>query len=124
VSESWIIQLPYATPPLTLNGRQHWATKARAVKEVRETVAFLARFERIPAQKRVHIALHYVPRDSRNRDSDNLVATLKPCIDGIVDAKVVPNDTPEYVTWTPPIIEPANSNDAHLYLVITGEAFE
>lgn len=114
----WIIRLPYSTPPLTLNGRQHWATKARGVREVRGTVATLAKVLHIPACQRIHIELHYVPRDGRRRDQDNLVATLKPCIDGLVDAGIVPDDSPEYVTWVPPVIDPPDFNYPHLYLQI------
>ena len=115
---TWTIQLPYSTPPLTLNGRQHWATKATAIREVRGTVATLARVLRIPACQRIHVELHYVPRDSRRRDQDNIVATLKPCIDGLVDAGVIPDDSPQYVTWVPPVIDPADHNNPHLYLHI------
>ena len=35
MTDSWTIRLPYTTPPLTLNGRLHWATKARITREVR-----------------------------------------------------------------------------------------
>ncbi|MFM1964922.1 MAG: phage Tortellini [Actinomycetota bacterium] len=118
MTESWTIRLPYSTPPLTLNGRQHWATKARGVKEVRGTTATLARVLQIPACESIHVQLHYVPRDGRRRDADNLVGTLKPCIDGLVDAGVVPDDSPEYVTWSPPVIDAPDFNYPHLYLVI------
>ena len=114
----WTIRLPYTAPPLTLNGRQHWASKARGVREVRGTVATLARVLHIPACQRIHVTLHYVPRDGRRRDADNLVGTLKPCIDGLVDARIVPDDSPEYLTWSPPVIDPPDSNEPHLYLVI------
>lgn len=30
--------------------------------------------------------------------------TLKPVIDGLVDAKVIPDDTPDHVSWDPPAI--------------------
>jgi crossover junction endodeoxyribonuclease RusA len=118
MTSSWTIRLPYSTPPLTLNGRQHWATKARAVKEVRSTTATLARVLRIPACERIHVTLHYIPRDGRRRDQDNIVATLKPCIDGLVDAGIVPDDSPDYVTWSPPVIDPCDYRDPHLYLTI------
>lgn len=118
MTDLWTIRLPYSTPPLTLNGRQHWATKASGVREVRGTVATLARVLHIPACQRIHVTLHYVPRDGRRRDADNLVGTLKPCIDALVDAGVVRDDSPEYVTWSPPVIEKPSFTDAHLYLTI------
>ena len=39
----------------------------------------------------------------RQRDSDNAMASLKSMYDGIQDAGVVPNDTPEYMTRREPV---------------------
>lgn len=113
---TWTIRLPYATPPLTLNGRMHWATKARVTREVRAHVAW-AMVHSQPCE-RIHVTLVYVPRDKRRRDRDNLVATLKPCIDGLVDAGIVPDDSPEYVSWTPPEIAAPDPKDPHLKLIV------
>lgn len=115
---TWTLRLPWATPPLTLNGRMHWATKARVTAEVRAAVNVLARVARIPLLNHVHVRLHYVPRDGRRRDQDNIVATLKPCLDGLVDARVIPDDTPQHLTWSPPVIDPPDPKDPHLYLTI------
>jgi crossover junction endodeoxyribonuclease RusA len=89
------------------------------VRRVRQDVATLCRVLHIPPCDAIHVQLIYVPRDRRRRDSDGLVATLKPCLDGIVDAGVVPDDSPEYVTWSAPIIAPADPKDPHLRLEIT-----
>ncbi len=102
---SWRLELPLAKP-LSLNARQHWRVKAKAVAQLRRDAHLLAEAARVPACSRIHVQLHYVPRDARRRDRDNLVATLKPVLDGLVDAGVVPDDTDEYVTWSPPIIDP------------------
>lgn len=118
MTNSWTIRLPYTTPPLAMNDRMHWAKKAAITKEVRSTTATLTRVLHIPACQRIHVTLHYVPRDSRRRDPEGLVATQKPCIDGLVDAGIVADDSPEYLTWSPPVIDPANSNEPHLYLLI------
>lgn len=118
MTDSWTIRLPYTTPPLTLNGRMHWATKARITREVRGYVAGMAIYRK-PNQQPIHVTLVYVPRDSRRRDRDNLVATLKPCIDGLVDAGIVPDDTPDFVSWEPPVIAEPDPKDPHLRLEIT-----
>lgn len=115
---SWTIRLPWATPPISLNDRGHWRAKAARVKYVRYQVAQLLTMHRVPPAERIHVTLHYVPRDRRRRDADNLVGTLKPCIDAMVDSQIVPDDSPEYVTWSQPIIDPADHSDPHLYLVI------
>ena len=118
---TWTIRLPYTTPPLSLNSRMHWATKANVTSGLRVGTAILAVDGRIPPCDRIRVTLIYVPRDKRTRDRDNLVATLKPCIDGLVDAGIVPDDSPEYVTWEPPIIAAPDPKDPHLRLEITGK---
>lgn len=115
---TWTIRLPYATPPLLMNDRHHWRKKAQITSEVRATTAVLVRALRVPACQRIHVTLHYVPRDGRRRDPEGLIATQKPCIDGLVDAGVVPDDSPEFVTWSAPVIDAADSQEPHLYLTI------
>jgi crossover junction endodeoxyribonuclease RusA len=112
---TWTIRLPYATPPLSLNSRMHWATKARLTREIRRHVWGSALG--LPKCERIAVELHYVPRDRRRRDEDNLFLTLKAAIDGIKDAGVVPDDSSEYVT-SACRIDPPNRADPHLYLTI------
>lgn len=116
---SWTLDLPYTAVPLSLNGQhgQHFA-RARKVKQVRAHAAFLARQAKIPSLPRCRIELHYAPRDSRRRDALNLVATLKPIEDGLVDAGVVPDDTAEFVEPTMPVIDPATGKAGRLYVVV------
>ena len=108
------IRLPYAKPPLNLNDRMHWRQKAQVVKALRTYVAGMGIF--MSPYQRIRVELHYAPRDGRRRDADNLVATLKPCLDGLVDAGVIKDDTPEHVTWSVHIDAP--TKDPHLYLLI------
>ena len=119
MADFWTIRLPYATPPLSLNGRQHWATKARITRELIHAVTVGSWQQKMMPCESIHVELIYVPRDRRARDRDNLVATLKPCIDALVRAGLVPDDTPEFVSWAPPIIAPPDSKDPHLRLEIT-----
>lgn len=101
------IELPYLTPPLSLNDRMHRQAKARITRRVRLEVALLARSARLPrGAGHVTVTLHYAPRDDRRRDTDNLVATSKPCFDGLVDAGLVPDDTPQWMSKPEPVIHP------------------
>jgi crossover junction endodeoxyribonuclease RusA len=119
VMREWTLDLPYTAPPLSLNGARgnHYA-HARQVKQVRRQAAFLAQQAKIPPLARCTIELHYAPRDRRDRDPHNLVATLKPIEDGIVDAGVVPKDTPEFVPPTTPVIDPPTGGPGRLYVVV------
>jgi crossover junction endodeoxyribonuclease RusA len=96
--------LPWTRPPLTANQRLHWAQRHRATTEVRQTVGWLARATAIPAGAHATVTLTWAPGDRRRRDADNLVPTLKAACDGLVDAGVVPDDTPQWMTKLMPVI--------------------
>lgn len=87
-----IIPLPFATPPLSLNDRDHWRTKARKVSSTRDTARWAIRAARIPTFTTARVLLHYRVPDNRRRDLDNLAATLKPVIDALVDEGRLPDD--------------------------------
>lgn len=118
-----IVTLPYTKPPLSLNGRLHWRAEVRIKAEVRAIAAMLTRRHVLPhvpaGTDHVTVVLHYVPRDKRTRDTDNLVLTLKPCKDGLVDAGLVPDDNPTYMTAPMPVIDPPDRANPRLYLDIT-----
>lgn len=113
----WRIDLPL-TKPLSLNSRQHYMVKAREVAQLRNDVRFLVKAAGIPPLPCVQIELHYAPRDSRRRDSLNLIATLKPCEDAVVDEGVIPDDTPEFSVPTMPVIDPPTGTAGRLYLLV------
>ena len=116
---TWTLELPYTKPPLSLNARPpHWRVRHRITRNVRAEVALLARAARIPALQRIAVELHYVPRDRRRRDPINLAPTAKVLEDGLVDAGVVPDDTPQYVEPTPAVIDPPTGGTGRLYLVV------
>lgn len=104
---TWRMELPL-TRPLSLNDRKSRWSEASAVAQLRGDVHVLARHAKIPPCGRIHVQLHYVPPSAGRRDRDNLVATLKPVLDGLVD------DTDRYVTWSPPIIDPPSKGGPYL----------
>lgn len=115
---SWRVDLPF-TAPISLNGRGHWQTRARQIAHIRRGSLLVIRAARVPALPRISVELHYAPRDRRRRDPLNLVATLKPLEDAIVDAGVVPDDTPAFVLPTMPVIDPpTGASRGALYVVI------
>lgn len=113
------IRLPWPSPPLSSNQRLHWARKADLTRTVRETTRLLGRG--ITPQRHVTVGLVWVVGDRRRRDADNVVPTLKACADGLVDAGVVPDDTPEFMSKTMPVIRYVKGATPRLLLTIEGD---
>ncbi len=119
-----VLYLPYDRPPLTLN--QRWPSrqaKDSAVAEVRRSVGWVARAARLGRHDHVTVELHYRPGRAGIRDVDNLVATLKPACDGLVDAGLVADDDPAHMTKLMPVIHSAlkttGAGERRLWLQIT-----
>jgi crossover junction endodeoxyribonuclease RusA len=101
-----------------MNGREHWRVKAKKVQGVRNHAAFVAAAADIPELTGFTVELHYAPRDKRRRDPENLIATLKPFVDGLIDAGVAPDDCPPYYSTTVPVIDPPNGEGGRLYAIV------
>ena len=115
---TWTLDLG-ERPPLSLNGqRRNPYTHARMVKQFRRLAWARACEAKIPRLGRVAVELHYAPRDRRRRDALNLVATLKPIEDGIVDAGVIPDDTAEFSQPTVPVIDAPTGQLGRLYVIV------
>jgi crossover junction endodeoxyribonuclease RusA len=112
------IPLVLGRPPLTANDRRHWAQKASLTRMVREAVCWRAREHKLNPQGYVIVQLHYTPPDRRRRDPSNLMPTQKPAVDGLVDAGVVPDDTPEYVGELMPVIHPPSGTGPRMWLAV------
>lgn len=116
------IPLTFTKPPLNMNQRMHWAQKAKITKAIRHEAFVRCRAARIRKANHITVQLHYQPKDNRRRDADNLVPTLKALCDGIVDAGIVLDDTPNYMTKIMPTIQPAiKGQPAKMWLEITTE---
>lgn len=126
-----IIHLGYVRPPLSLNDRKHWRSRHRVVREVRTRVSWRVRQAAGRAgltTPHVHVQLAYVPPDARVRDPDNLVATLKPCIDALTQTgkdrgwpayPLVADDDPAHVSWSPPRIDRPDGHGPRMWLILT-----
>ena len=101
-----IIEFPAPAPLLNLNGRQHWSKKAPIVAEWRRATwawSLQAAFgdPRPLPPSTVKVTLPVKSLVTR-RDPHNFIPTVKPIIDGLVDAKFWPDDTAEWVTVIDP----------------------
>lgn len=114
------LRMPWTRPPLSANGgRGHHMAHAKLVAEVRLTAGWVVKAARIPACERVTVGLVYVPATRRRRDGgENYADTLKAVIDGVVDAGVVPDDTPEYVIRLMPVVAPVDRDNHGVFLTL------
>lgn len=119
MEDKTIFRLPGKTPLLSLNDRLHFRAKAEKTKTLR-TMAYVF-FSGHPEAEKVRVELKWYVSDGRRRDAENPVATLKPLCDGIVDAGVVPDDTPEFMEKLMPeiVYEPPRIADPRVELILT-----
>lgn len=111
-------EFPWPSPPLHLNQTwRHWAPKAKAIREVRSLMHAKAR--NIPELTRIDVRLTWVVKDRRARDGINATPTMKALVDGLVDAEVIPNDTPEYLVDHIPTIRYEKGCTPHFELTVT-----
>lgn len=117
----WDIKLPYVKPPLSMNDSEHWAPQARKRKEVRTTTALLARQAGIPHLETCEVRLLWCVSNRRRRDRGNMQATLKPAVDGLVDAGVIEDDAWWIVTREENAIVLVEKGREGVYLQVLGE---
>jgi Holliday junction resolvase RusA-like endonuclease len=87
------IPLPWTTPPVSQNDRQHHHVKAKAVAQALTEARLAIRASAIQPIVGAGITLHYRVPDNRRRDADNLAATLKVVQDALVKEGVLPDDS-------------------------------
>lgn len=121
MTEQWDLKLPWVKPPLSLNDREHWAPQAQKKKEVRQTTALLARQAGIPKFETARVRLLWLVSDRRRRDRENITSTLKPAIDGLVDAGVVKDDCWWVVTESSCAIALVEKGKEGVYLQVLGD---
>ena len=103
------LSLPWPPASLSPNARVHWALKARAVKGYRQDAFVTARAYRAGSpdwralSPPVALLVAFYAPDRRPRDTDNLIASLKAGIDGIVQSGLLVSDDTEALRWEEPI---------------------
>jgi len=95
---SWMFPMSGRRPPLSLNDRGNHYARARLTRSVRDEASWRARSARIPRPlAKVRVEVIWVVGDHRRRDEDNPAPSAKAVYDGLVDAGIVPDDTPEFM---------------------------
>ncbi len=82
------ISLPWPSPKLSPNARVHFKRKAAIAAKYRSACRLLASQVRpaFPAEGRVPITITFHEPDRRNRDIDNMLASIKALLDGLCDS--------------------------------------
>lgn len=81
-------------PWLTSNGgKPMWAVTHRIIAEWRTCAGYAALRAHLPTLARAYMLAEFRFPDRRRRDPANWYPTVKACIDGIVDAGVLPDDS-------------------------------
>ena len=86
---------------LSPNARMHHMQLYRAKRQAKdEAMALVLEQGRpdIPYEK-AHITITWVAKDKRRRDPDNLFASMKPYIDGLVEAGLIADDSAMHVSY-------------------------
>jgi hypothetical protein len=96
----WPLLLPFRRLPLSGNDRGHTRAKYADQQMVKKAAWAVARHAKVPRLRAALLELIYYPGRNAGPDADNLTPTMKYCIDGLVAAKILPDDGPEYVLGT------------------------
>lgn len=81
--------------PPSLNARMHWAERAKWNKEFKDQVYWLCKIQKIPASKYAEITV--INYTLKPMDRDNLYGASKACVDAVVLAGVIPDDSEIYL---------------------------
>jgi Holliday junction resolvase RusA-like endonuclease len=93
-------QLP--DPALNPNKRLHYMAIYAAKRNAKDGAIALVLEQGRPAvpYERAHITITWVAKDKRRRDVDNLFASMKGYIDGLVEAELIEDDDAMHVSYT------------------------
>jgi hypothetical protein len=121
----WVLDLPYTSPPLDINRslKSHWGKIHAQLQQVQRDAYYLAKSRKIPALDRISVTLVYWPGNNTVHDADNMSLTIKPLIDGLRKAGVVPDDRGRHVAQVAMRVieradDPEDRADARMALVV------
>lgn len=91
-------------------GSMHWAPRAELIKNWRNLAHLKARQHRLPkGLHRVMIQAYIHKTNNQKYDAHNLMPTLKPIVDGLVDYGLIPDDDNTHLLG--PLIEPGEKHE-------------
>jgi Holliday junction resolvase RusA-like endonuclease len=102
----WIIemgQLP--DPELGPNKRNHWGPMIVYRENAKALIGGIIQDDKVQKfpqhpVKKAHIDIRFIAKDKIRRDVDNLIASMKSYIDGLVDFGILEDDSYKHVGYT------------------------
>lgn len=91
-----------------MNQRKHWTWTSKQKRMWRETAYLIGllqvtEYEKIRKPGKATIHTVFPVTQNRRRDPHNYYPTVKPIVDGLVDAGFWPDDTPEFIETREPV---------------------
>jgi crossover junction endodeoxyribonuclease RusA len=102
------IEFPAPAPLMNMNDRAHWSTQRAHARRWRMSARLYA-LDTLGVGTSLPpsiVTVHLPVLGNRRRDPHNYFLTVKHVVDGLVDAGLWPDDTPEWVTTTEPVLVP------------------
>lgn len=99
-SRLWRVRVPLAPSPspwLSLNERAHWGRRKTLSQHYRKAVYAACRMHLVPQLDGAYVMALVSFGSPRRRDAHNVMPTIKACVDGLVDARVIPDDSDKYL---------------------------
>ena len=110
---------------LNPNARNHWTGRYTAARDLRKAtwaVAYNANPDHEVLFEKAKISVTFVYKSHQvTPDPDNAVAMLKPALDGLVDAKILRDDTRHHVSYVLPFDYEVDPERAPLTVIDIGE---
>jgi crossover junction endodeoxyribonuclease RusA len=104
-----LIRFAQPAEQLNANHRKHWARKADTTRAWRTAASWAARALKVTPMGPCTVTVQLDVRGGGRRDPHNWYPTVKAIVDGLVDAGVWPDDTPQWVATTEPELRPVKT---------------
>lgn len=112
------IPLPWTSPPLRQNDRQHHMVKAKAFATALEQARWAIRAAKPTPVIGADVTLHYRVPDQRIRDSDGIAPTLKVVLDALVAEQIIPRDDWVHVPHSGQTIHPPTAEGPAMWVTL------
>jgi Holliday junction resolvase RusA-like endonuclease len=106
--------VPFPSAKLHAHNKGHWRSKVAAIKAIRRSVAIVIQqaegFKPKPWPF-ARLTITFMVPDRRRRDTLNMMQSLKPVIDGVVDAGLIADDNWQTLCIQKPSVSLAEKPD-------------